>query len=613
MIKNKNGKKEKTNESNINSALLNMISPIGIEFKRNEMTLGENRAKVYGAIKYPQNPDYGWLSKITNIPSTICAINYKPIDGGMFVDSISRSITRNRGLANSTSDSLIRSRAEKAAEDGEKIMKNIDQQGESIGQMGITIMPMSNKDNLFDKVCRKTENRVITTGSRLRNLSNLQEGGFKQLSPFYTINEDVENIINKPVPLSSLLGGYPFASSGYNDGRGYYFAKDSSGGLVILDPWLREADRTNTNFVIMGVPGVGKSTAIKHIVLTEYMMGTKLIFIDPHREYEELCKKLKGDWINTAGGSKGRINPLQIRTSPDEDDEDEKLYIDDGHGLGDMALYIKNLEIFFKLYIQSLTDRHMAILKSELIELYNNFNIFWNTDIKRLKNTDFPIMEDLYKQINEKLNKEGTLYRKEYEDLSLYLKDVATGSDSFLWNGHTTIEANSKCICLDTKRLQNSPENIKSAQYFNMLQWSWDEIIKDPNERVLLICDEAYYMVDKKNPQSLVFLRNVAKGARKVEGAVAVISHSVVDFLDESIKQYGQPLLDLATFKILMGSDGQNLMETAELYDLTDAEKDLIASKKRGSALMMIGSKKLQVQFEIPEYKFAYFGEAGGR
>ncbi len=84
------------------------------------------------------------------------------------------------------------------------------------------------------------------------------------------------------------------------------FAKDSSGGLVIIDPWKREEDRTNTNFVIMGVPGVGKSTAIKHIVLSEYMRGTKLIFIDPHREYFELCQKLNGDWINAGGGSKGK-------------------------------------------------------------------------------------------------------------------------------------------------------------------------------------------------------------------------------------------------------------------------------------------------------------------
>lgn len=278
-----------------------------------------------------------------------------------------------------------------------------------------------------------------------------------------------------------------------------------------------------------------------------------------------------------------------------------------------MALYIKNLEIFFSLYIPSLSDRQRAILKSEIIELYNSFNIFWDTDISKLINTDFPIILDLYNQIAKKAKDKNNPYIKDYDDLSLFLKDLALGSDSFLWNGHTTIESNSKCVCLDTKDLQNSPDNIISTQYFNILQWAWEEIVKNPDERVLLICDEAYLMIDPKVPQSLVFLRNAAKGVRKYEGGIAIISHSVVDFLDPEIKMYGQPLLDLATFKIIMGTDGQNLEETRNLYNLTDAEEELIMSKKRGSALMIVGSKRLNIQFEIPEYKFNYMGRAGGR
>ena len=62
-----------------------------------------------------------------------------------------------------------------------------------------------------------------------------------------------------------------------------------------------------------------------------------------------------------------------------------------------------------------------------------------------------------------------------------------------------------------------------------------------------------------------------------------------------------------------MGTDGKNLMETKELYNLTEAEEELLLSKKRGHALFVIGSKRLHVNFEIPEYKFGYFGSAGGR
>ena len=70
---------------------------------------------------------------------------------------------------------------------------------------------------------------------------------------------------------------------------------------MVLDPWKRGNDRTNSNFKVMGVAGVGKSTVVKHIELAEYMKGTKIIFIDPEREYRELTEVLGGDWINAGG------------------------------------------------------------------------------------------------------------------------------------------------------------------------------------------------------------------------------------------------------------------------------------------------------------------------
>lgn len=77
-------------------------------------------------------------------------------------------------------------------------------------------------------------------------------------------------------------------------------------------------------------------------------------------DYRDLCQNLNGDWINAVGGSKGMINPLQVRPSP-RDDEDEKeelrLYRDEGYGmnepcngqLSELAMHMKNLEIFFSL------------------------------------------------------------------------------------------------------------------------------------------------------------------------------------------------------------------------------------------------------------------------
>lgn len=252
------------------------------------------------------------------------------------------------------------------------------------------------------------------------------------------------------------------------------------------------------------------------------MKGTKILCIDPESEYKDMCRNLNGSWLNAGGGKNGRSNLLQIRPAPrDDDDETDKLYTDEGNGMSDMALHMKTLEIEFSLYLPSLTDMQKAILKQTIIELYNQFGIFWETDIRQLKATDFPILSDLHALLEKKAeaNKENPVYR----DLAMLLYDAAAGSDSFLWNGHTTLEANSRFICLDTHDLQNASDNVKRTQYLNLLSWCWEEMSRDRNERCLLVCDEAYLMIDPQVPQSLVFLRNVEKRARKYEAGLAII------------------------------------------------------------------------------------------
>ncbi len=600
----KKHKEKATLETNQVDNVLDYITPVGLEFKNNEIIIGENRAKCYGIISYPQKVEYGWLSKLTNIPGTVASITYEPVDSGEFINNVSDSIKRFNNDAMHSTEPLERLRASRASQDGEKIIESIDAENQSVGHIGVQIMPLAKDDKSFEKSCRATESRVSALGCRSRVISSVQKNAFKSLSPFYVKDEVIDNILQRVIPMNTFMGGYPFSTSGYSDGAEakYTFAHDSMGGLVNIDFWKRGGDRTNSNFTVLGVPGVGKSTVVKFIAQNEYMMGTKIIFVDPEGEYIEMTRNLNGDVINAGGGLNGLINPLQIRNSPAVDEEDEQK------GLGPLALHLQMLDVFFSLYIESLSDIQKALLKSTLIELYKNCNISWDTDITNLKNEDFPIMGDLFVLLVEKAKIDSN-----YKDLAILIEDIATGGDSFLFGRHSSLSSDSRCICLNTASLQNSNDNVKKAQYFNLLTYCWYLMSYDRNEKVLLICDEAYLMIDEKVPQSLIFLRNVSKRARKYEAGLGIVSHSVVDFLAPSIKQYGQALLDNPCYKILMGSDGQNLEELKKLYNLTEAEESLIASKQRGTAVGMFGSSRLSIRFVIPQYKLELMGSSGGR
>lgn len=615
-------KKQDTLPVEANEAILNIITPMGLEFKRNCMYAGENIGKLYGIIKYPPEVNIGWLSKINNMPSTIVCQTFTPTDNSELIQNISSTIRQKTGEAESARDPLVRQRALKAVEQGENIMKQIDQNGETVGYVSNVVMVTNNDEELFRQRCRQAETTIASVKCKARGLANLQKNAYKAISPYHVPDEKIENVCRKLMPISTYAGGFPFASSSYSDGCGYYFAKDVSGGMVAIDPWLRHGDRTNSNWVIMGVAGQGKSATTKHIITEEYAKGTKIILIDPEREYRQLTKDMGGDWLDVGGGAGGMINPLQIRPMPEDDDNEVgefeendnlRLYSKENVGMGDLALHLKTLEIFFGLYLPEISDYEKAYLNKALRELYAKFGITLTMKIKDKKNDKFPIIKDLYGYLTHK-SEDKNLPADEaenYRHLACLLENAAIGQDSFLWNSQTSIKPHSKWICLDTHSLQNSSDKVIKTQYFNILTWAWEQMSADRTERVLLVCDEAYLMIDNKVPQSLVFLRNCAKRARKYEAGLMIISHSVVDFLDPSVKMYGQALLDIPCYKVLFGADGQNLKELADLYNLTEAEKELLLAKKRAVALFCCGAKRLSVKFDL-QHKLKYIS-GGGR
>ena len=595
-----------------NNTLLNLISPQGLKFGTSDLEFSDMKAKSYGILKYPGTMPYGWMSKITNMDGCLTCVNVNPVtDVEEFVTALNKNINQKQSDVINSKSPLQRQRAERAVEDGNRLLKQIDDQNNAMCQMAITYTAEADNENSLNRICRKAQSTITTIGCRTRLLSRRQDIAFKQCLPTFGGQNDMNRMCGRIVPLRTVIGGFPFSSSCFTDNKGDYFARASDGSVIMLDIWKRGDDRTNSNMVIMGQAGQGKSTVIKSIAITEFKNGTKIIFIDPESEYRDLCHNLQGDYIN-AGGGKFKINPLQIRPAPrDEDEEKDKLYEDDGNGIGDLALHIKNLEIFFNMYLPDLTIIQKAILKKCIIELYKSFNIVWDTDVTCLKNTDFPIFSDLHELIEKKANENKK--DEDYKILGLLLEDIAHGSDSFLWNGHTTINPKSNCICLDTNSLQETADTVKRTQYFNLLSWCWQQMSEDRDKKVMLFADEAYLMIDPQVPQALSFIRNVEKRARKYESAIAVISHSVVDFLDPAIKRYGQAVLDIPCFKILFGTDGQNLAESKKLYKLTDAEEELLLRKKRGNGLCIFGAKRVGVKFDLPKYRLDLMGRGGGR
>ena len=587
--------------------LLDLITPVGgISFSVSRVTIGGVVGRVYGAVKYPSELEYGWAVELLNVSDAVTCITYTPGNVSVLGDALSRSIKRNDVEASVENDARRRKLFERRAQDADRLIDDLDAKSAAIGHLSLLVMPFANKEEDLEDVCHTVVSRYGRKRIKLKALGSLQKEAYKQLSPYHVTQPYVEDIVQRIMPLKTLLGGSPMVVNIYRDDKGYYFGRTMDGGIISIDFLFRGQDRTNSNMVAVGAAGSGKSTTLKSVAETLYMAGVKVIIIDPEREFRDLCKNLGGTWLD-AGGGAAKVNPLQIRAVPADDEEEEQdlLYQADDNS---MALHIHSLDVFFKLYLPSLTDLQRALLKKALVELYKAFKIDWDTDVASLPPEAFPLFSDFHVYLQE-LAKDD----KRYEEIAALFCDMAEGADSFLWNGATNVEVENDFIVLDTNRLQNSSDEVKRSQYFNILTLCWDMISADRSRPVFLLCDEAHILLDPAIPQTAMYLRNMAKRVRKYEGMLAVVTQSVVDFLHEDIRLYGQAILDNATYKFLFSADGRNLQETADIFQLTAAEQNILLSGERGKALCLIGRQHVHVDFDLPDYKLELMGRGGGR
>lgn len=538
----------------------------------------------------------GWLAKLTEDVGAIFSINIEPIDNAQLIEHLDARIRDASSLSKIAKNESIKQVREAEVKEASEIIGRMINNNEVVSYLTIYIcISAQNEQDLISK-CKGVERVVQKLKLKIRPVTNfLLKSGFKAVAPFFTIQKDLTEYFKRNILTSSFTGGFLFNTNTFIDKEGYCFGINQNGGIIIFNIWKKDYDRTNSNMVIVGSSGSGKSLATKHIIYNE-LPRTKLLIIDPEAEYTYLAKNLKGKIIECGGSNSGyTLNPLQVRINKDDEEN-----------LNALAIHFQFLHTFFEILFPSLTDIEFSILDRVLEELYLKFNITTNTDVSRLENTEFPLLEDLYYLLE---NKNKVEYKPEYEKLLSLIRPISIGQASSLWNGYTDITVDTGLTVFNTKNMQEFQIQYKRAQYYNIMSYAWEIISKNKDEFDCLIADECHVLVDPNIPQTLEYVRNISKRARKYNSSIIVITQSIEDFLNEKIKLYGQSLLANSTYKLFFKMDGQDLRDVVKVFSLSKKEEELIYNAKRGECLLSAGNRKIFVNVKVPHKELQIIDE----
>ena len=387
--------------------------------------------------------------------------------------------------------------------------------------------------------------------------------------------------------------------------------RDKYGTNILVDFDRRAEDKTNSNALILGNSGQGKSYLLKLILTNIRESGKRIVCLDPESEYEDLCDALGGCYIDFMSGEY-TINPLEPKAWTDSVEDIDANTPEAFKKVTRLSQHIAFLKDFFRSY-KDFTDSQIDTIEILLSKLYARFGITDTTDYSVKKPSDFPIMEDFYKLCEEEFmaydKQRKYLYTEEtLQEVCLGIHSMCIGSESKYFNGHTNI-TDSNFLVFGVKGLMDTNRRLKDCMLFNVLSFMSNELLGKGSTAASV--DELYLFLS--NMTTIEYLRNCMKRVRKKDSSVILASQNIEDFLIPSIREFTKPLFSIPSHQFLFNAGQINPKEYMDALQVEPSEFELIKYPERGTCLYRCGNERYLLQVIAPEYKAAIFGKAGGR
>jgi len=589
------------------------ISPIALKFNEKDLLLGECYATSLIIDTFPSYTRGSWLGMLSNIKNTRMMISINPMDSLEVNKTLKKGMTETRSKFMSTRDRNDQIVLKNQLEDYEKLTYKMDRENEKMLQISVVFFTYAETQEELQKRVKEIKSALSSLNLRGSQLIFEQEQGIKTCLP--TLDMPLQKNFGLPMPTTTVAASFPFVFESIQDnGNSIILGDDINGGLTLFDLWKRTNKRTNSNMCIIGKSGSGKSTLMKKLIRGNFARGggnkkTKILIIDPEREYKDLCNTLKGNWIDVGSGSGFVINPLEIKNSANDEEKNVSV-----------IKHLQTFRTFIKYYFKDLTELELTKIEEILLRTYANKNINLDTDVSKLTSKDYPIISDFYNEIvkelehakNDKRVNDDTF--KSLEKIEAIVKRMASGIDSKLWNDYTNIDLNSDLIVFDIHTLLDSDDTILRTQFFNILSLCWHIISQDRDEQVILIVDEAHLLIDPNNKDGLEFLKRTSKRIRKYNGSLIICSQNLIDFTSPEVVRYGQVIVDNSDYQIIMAQGSEEIISLQKVLRLSDNERRFLQTAGKGQALFVIThDKRIPIFIHLRNEEKELFGKGGGR
>ncbi len=573
---------------------MNYVTPETVEFKMGKAFVDGRESVTYTVRDYPMTVKNAWGYQLFNIPGTKVVMNIMPIEKSKAIKRIDKSLQ----------EILAKSANTYRASD------IIDQETHVETLVNLLALLQNDNETLFETnlhitVYNDAKDAKQSLKKRVRTI--LSEGGFKisentakQMPAFIASNCSAYDGLKehyRSIHSSSIAATFPFVLNYVMDEKGMLLGQ-SNNFPVILDVFKRNNERVNSNMVIMGKSGSGKSFATKTMLAHLSAENAKIFILDPENEYVDLARNLGGKIIDVGTAKEGRLNPFHIITTLEADEDESGVN-------SNFSVHLQFLEEFFKQILVGISPDALEYLNNIILKVYKKKNINHSTDLSALSPSDYPTFDDLYAEIVEMQADAKT----EYDVVNLRIlnnyvaKFAGEGRNANLWNGENSLTVKENFSVFNFQSLlANKNNTIANAQMLLVLKWLDNEIIKNRDfnikhgteRKIVVVIDEAHVFIDPKYPVALDFMYQLAKRIRKYNGMQIVITQNIKDFVGSpEIARKSTAIINACQYSLIFALSPNDMGDLCTLYEkageINETEQQDIINNNRGSAFMITG------------------------
>ena len=582
-------------------------------------------------VSYPNAVGDAWLASVMSMPSTKVVVKCRPMERNKAIRGIDRSLQELRAQYRATGLDSRRIEIQNNIDSLGQLLATLQQDNESLLEVNVYVTAYDiavTRANLNAVQPPRSDRSVITNlkkavrrcyqenGFRLNNMDFDQTQAFigSQISGYDPMLRQ-----GRGIPSNSLAACFPWIFAHVSDVGGIKLGS-SDGVPVFIDFFRRDSERVNSNMVIVGKSGSGKSYATKSLLANLAAEDSKIFILDPENEYTELAESLHGKFINVGNAQYGRLNPFQIITALDDDETDGTTVS------GSYATHLQFLEEFFRQILPDCDTEAMEYLNSLIDRMYTNHGITGETDLSNLRPEDYPIFDDLYDAVLAEFQQTDNEYiRSLLRTLMNYVAKFSTGGrNANIWNGCSTVTTEENFTVFNFQSLiSNRNSMIANAQMLLVLKYIDNEIIKNRdynnryglNRKIVVVIDEAHVFIDTKFPVALDFMFQLAKRIRKYNGMQIVITQNIKDFVgSEEIARKSTAIINACQYSFIFSLAPNDIQDLCKLYEkaggINEIEQEQITTAPRGQVFtVMSPTSRSTFLVKVPQTIVSMFHE----